>query len=167
MTSFLSSWVLRLVGAAAVSAAAASVAPKGKTKAVVRLVCGALMVAALLGVAADIDPDAVSDSAREYSEQAEEAARAISERNDSITAAIIEETSAAYILDKGRQLGADVSSASVRAVMEDGQWRLKSASVRGTFTQTQREELSLYMSGELGIDTDLQEWLTDDGGGAD
>ena len=24
-----------------------------------------------------------------------------------------------------------------------------------------------YMSGELGIDTDLQEWLTDDGGGTD
>ncbi len=155
----LNIWILRLTGAALISAAAITLAPEGGAKRAVRLACGLLSVAALLSIGADIDLDAYFDSIAEYRAAAEVLVSDAEEEAETMKRIIIEERTAAYILDKAAELDVKDFSVSVTADWNgDGYWYPASAHITAALSDRQRRTLAYYMESELGIAEERQDW---------
>lgn len=152
-------WIIRLTGAALISASAITLAPEGGAKRVVRLVCGLLSVAALLSIGADIDLGVYFDSIAEYRAAAEALVSDAEEEAETMKRIIIEERTAAYILDKAAELGAEDFSVSVTADWNgEGYWYPVSAHITAVISERQRRTIADYMESELGIAEERQDW---------
>ena len=66
MMELLKSFVLQLVGAAMLSAAALALTPEGRVKKVVQIVCGFVVMAAFLSIAMDFDYRSLSQNMAQY-----------------------------------------------------------------------------------------------------
>lgn len=155
----LNLWIIRLTGAALISAAAIAIAPDGGAKRAVRLVCGLISVAALLSIGADLNPDSYARSLALYRAGAEDLVSDAEKEAETMKRVIIEERAAAYILDKAAELSVEDFSVSVTAEWSgDGYWYPVSAKVTSSATDSQRRTISHYMESELGIALERQEW---------
>ena len=150
MTDWIRNWIFSLTGTALVCAAAQRLTPEGRVKAVLRLVCAVAMAAALfsplLGGALETYP---LELAR-YRSQA---------------AALTEEGTAArrdleaYILDKARALGAEITGAAVSLRWStQGVWLPESVRLSGPY----HAELSRLIEAELGRERSAQVWRTNE-----
>ena len=156
--SFLRSWLLAMVGAAAVCTLALTLCPEGRVRRVLRLVCGAVMAVALLSPLKDFDMDAYSASLSRYRDEAAKAVNAAEETGDRLNRTIIERDCAAYISDKADALGMTGVGAEVSAVWSDGCWRPDSAEITAAATEAQRAALTASIESELGIPESRQHW---------
>lgn len=162
MTETLREWVLGLCGAAVVCALALAVCPKGRVGAVLRVVCGAVMTIALLAPVVAFDFDMYSESLEKYRIEADAAADSASKSEDILSRTIIEEKSAAYILDKAAELGLSMSSVRVSARWSgDGFWYPYEAALEASGSQAGKTELAELVASDLGIPQDRQYWEED------
>ncbi len=158
MLENLSGWVLRLTGAAMLSSAAVLLTPKTPAKRAVLLGCGLITVMALLSIIPGTQTAPGELSPGSFYDEAERKTAEYLAEAENETRAVIEERSAAYILDKAGIFGADVLSVEVDAEKGDGGWCLRHVRVtcrgpEGT------EELSRHISQMLGIAKEEQEWI--------
>lgn len=153
-------WILRLTGAAMVSAAAVSLTPKGPGLRVVRLACGLLSVSVLLGAAfSDADgktafpPEAYAGEATASASSAEDAIRAV-----------IETHAEAYISDKAAALGLTDFAVKLTAEKAPEGWYFSRAELTGAWDAAAEKELSRQLAETLGIAEEDQEWRSVDKG---
>ena len=148
-------WILRLTGAAMVSAAAVSLTPKGRAGRVVRLACGLMSVSVLLGAAASVDGGTLFPE-KAYP-QGEIASAVDAEK---AIRAVIEERAEAYISDKAASLGLADITVLIAAEKTDAGWYFARAEVRGTWDAAAGKALSRHITETLGIAEEDQEWIS-------
>ncbi|MGX8698475.1 MAG: hypothetical protein ACSW8F_00920, partial [bacterium] len=111
----MGAWLRRVAAAAFLSALALRLSPKGAAQRPVRLACGLLTAITLLSAVKSLDTERLSEYLARYRQEAE---TMLTEEDE--TRFLIEERTAAYILEKAALPGL---TASVRAVWrEEGYW---------------------------------------------
>jgi len=134
--------------------------PKGAIKSIVKTLCGMVMAIALIGPLLNFDMPAYSINLAKYRLIGEKAASAGQTEKDHLSRTIIEEECRAYILDKGKALGADIYDASVGLKWSgEGFWYPVDCEIKGNY----HSGLASAISGELGIGELSQEWMDYEG----
>lgn len=159
MMGLVRQWLLGVTAAALVLALADALAPEGSAKKVCRLAGGlALLLAAagpLLGV---MDGSALTRAVEGWQDRTQRAEQELEEQGEQFYLAIIEEETAAYVMDKARELGFDCEAEVTYGHDEDGvpcPWEI---AARGTWTQEQRAELERLLEKELGVPAQRQSY---------
>ena len=159
MRELLHEWVLTVVGAAMLSALALLLTPEGRCRSVVRLLCGAVMILAVLSPLRRFDFDIYSMSLASYREQAEAAVRRGEESNNRLSRSIIEAETAAYIWDKAQAAGLMPEEVTVTAKWGDTLcWYPYEVCLRGEAQTGAKEYLTQLLESELGIPRERQHW---------
>lgn len=155
ISAFLGRWILGLSGAAIFCAVMGELCPKGTVKAVVKTLCGIVMVMAFLSPLLNLEPEDYSLNLAKYRAEGEKAASGGQAERDLLSRTIIEEECRAYILDKARGLGADVVDASVKLRWSsEGVWYPVECEITGSY----HGGLASAISAELGIGEESQVW---------
>ena len=151
----LKNWILCVSGAAVLSAVCISIVPKGRTKKAVQLVCG---VVTLLCLAYPVTSGKIEElegfafdfgDVEVFEEKAQETERAV-------TRLVIEERYSAYILDKGKMLGVEITAADVSVRWnDDGYWYPVKVEISANNAS---DELTRIIAEELGIEPENIYW---------
>ena len=140
----LRTWIIGVTAAAMILAAAQALMPEGPVKRVGRLTAGLVLALALMQPLFLLNHQDLSELARGLPAGTETA-------EEFPMKPIIEQELAAYIVDKGEELGADLTAAVTCVSDEHGVPIPKEAVVTGTLTPDQREVLSAVLEQDLGI----------------
>ena len=148
-------YVLSLAASAMLCGALLSISPEGTVRQLLRLLSGLLLTICVLrpvvGVELPLEfPAPELSEAEAVTAQGEKAAY-------EAIAGIIKRESEAYILDKAAELGAQVE---VEIRLEKGELPVPCAAViRGQVSPYARGRLEEYLSSELGITKEYQQWI--------
>jgi len=161
MLELIRSWIMGIAGAAVICAIASEITPSGAVKNVQKIICGIVMAIALIYPLLNFDFSAYSINVAKYRDEASEITQQGEEISNRYQRSIIEESSAAYILDKAESLSLDIAGATVSAAWStDGVWYLESATIYGGYNAA----LSSYIESELGIEGGKQYWRDNENG---
>jgi hypothetical protein len=156
-------WIYGVVCAGMITAAALIATPDGSVKKAVRLACGFLIAAALLSPVARFD---YAEFARNISRMRGEAGdftERMRDTNERLTALIIEQECAAYIVDKSARMGIYGLEAEVSAEWsEEGFWYPVEARLSAVASEEQRVEISRCAVSEFGISPGRVIWTGKD-----
>lgn len=153
----MKAYLIRLTAAAILAAILRRLAPSGGGGKAVELAAGLLVLLTAFGPATNLDTlDAVEHLSWQQPENSltEEALR---ENTNLLLSGLICDEAEAYILDKARSLGTEIT-AEVTAREENGQTVPYNVVIKGSFSSLQRLELSEFIAEELGIPKERQEW---------
>lgn len=152
-------WVFGIVAASLAGSIALTITPKGGAKSAVRLACGLMMAAVILKPVAQLDIDEIKGYSSQYELDTEQYSQKIEEETERLAKAIIEEETAAYILDKASADGITVRKVTVQAESIDGGWPCPYAvQIDCDGTEEQLEKLAEHIETELGIPRVRQDW---------
>ena len=152
MTGAVRGWLLGVTAAALVLALADALAPEGGAKKVCRLAGGmALLLAAAGPVVKLLDGGLLTQAVDGWRDRARSYELVLEEQNNQLYLTIIEEETAAYVMDKAKEFGFDCQAEVTYNYDEDGMPRPWEVTARGSWTQEQRERLSFLLEEELGV----------------
>lgn len=160
----LRSWIVGLCAGALICGIVQAVAPKNGSGSALRLACGFMTVALLIGPLRSFDFEEYALRLGEIrAEGGQYASEAISGGEEQLKA-VIEEGCEAYILDKAAELGIENATVAVSAKITDGGNYPYPYSVElgGEAEGEQRKKLSSYIEGELGVPAGRQYWSGED-----
>jgi stage III sporulation protein AF len=161
--NILRDWIVGITGAAAVAAVSLAVSPEGRVKRVVSLVCGLVVIIALIAPISDFDYLRFRDSLFSLHEDALAESAPALEVSEKLTRTIIEEKYAAYIWDKGAALGMTDLEVGVTVCMSaDGAWLPQSATIATTADKTLRDKLAYAIETGLGLPPEELIWRVND-----
>ena len=146
-----------ILTAAVLCAAAESLMPNGPVKRVGRLVCGLVMVSVLLRPLTAFDPAAGRRWLEDYMDGLRLEEQHLEERVSDEMKGIIEGECAAYIADKGVELGL-TCRAEVLCRAEDGAWLPHSVRVIGVPEGAERTKLAAVIQNDLSIPAERLVW---------
>lgn len=148
-------WLIGITCAALLAALADGLMPKGAVKQVGKLVYALVLLCALLrpvlGLAMPVGEknlDSVIESAQQR--------KALEERSGQILKTLIEQESAAYIVDKAAGLGLHCRAQVTCVAGEGGTWLPHCAYITGLPEEEGRAKLSAAIQSELGIAPECQ-----------
>jgi len=157
MTALVRQWLLGVTAAALVLALAESLAPEGGAKRVCRLAGGlALLLAAVGPVAGWLDGSALAQAVEGWRDRSQSYELELEEQRDAFYLAIIEEDTAAYVMDKARGFGLECSAEVTYGYDEDGVPCPWEVTARGVWTEGQRARLERLLEEELGVPAQRQ-----------
>lgn len=148
-------WLLAVLAACILCSVADSLMPTGPVKGVGRLVCGLVLLCALLSGARGLDLEAGQDWLARWQAGVEEERTRLENQVNGDMKVIIEERFAAYIVDKAAELGL-VCTARVTCEPEDGAYLPVRVQVTGALEEKGREALSRAIWEELGVPPEEQ-----------
>ena len=152
-------WLLGVTAAALVLALAEALAPEGGAKKVCRLAGGmALLLAAVRPLTGLLDSGFLTQAVDGWRDRAQSYELELEEKNDLFYLSIIEEETAAYIVDKAKEFGFDCQAEVTYGYDEDSVPRPWEVTARGSWTQEQREQLSRLLEEELGVPAERQHY---------
>ena len=158
MIAGLKTYLLGIVAAAMVVAILTAFLQEDSLRKAVRLVGGILLLLAAVGPVVRMDLDAFGKYLSALSIEADELRTGIAVESKDVMAAIIREKTETYILDKAKQLGAEVA-VSVTTTADADYPYPESAEIRGVLTEVQRNSLAMTMELELAIPRERQAFL--------
>lgn len=154
-------WILTVTVSALVIAGAEALMPQGSVKRVGKLTGGLILVLGILQPLVTMDYDQLYDLVNTLP--------AGSIRQETLDQAaqepmkgIIEEELAAYIVDKGAQLGLTCTAQVTCEAGEDGVPLPKSVTVTGAMTPDQREQLGQTITQDLGLAREDQIYISEE-----
>lgn len=158
--SVIRGWILSICAGAVLCGAVQALTPQGKNGSAVRLACGFLTVALLIGPLRDFDFDQYALSMSRIKSVGEQYAGEALSGGEEMLGTVIERESETYILDKAEELGIAGATADVSAKLfeEEGYPYPYSVELGGEAASEQRNALSSYIEGELGIPAERQYW---------
>ena len=140
MLELIRQWLVGITCAAMVVALAEGLTPPGTIRKIGKLTGGLVLLVSILQPVVELDPAALTRSLTEYKLELGAYSAQLEEENGELMKSIIEEQSAAYILDKAAQQGI-AWQVTVQAAGE-GEWPVpETVTVQGTLTGEQREAL--------------------------
>ena len=158
----LRTWILGLVAAALISGIALSITPKGGARRAVSLACGFLTIAVMIGPLRDFDFESYASFMVEFNSDTEAYGLSLENENDRLVRALIEEKSAAYILDKAAELGITGLQAEVGTKLGEGEYPYPwEATLSGEVSEEQKDALSNAIEAQLGIPAERLHWELD------
>ena len=156
MMDGLRTWLLSLMFAAVLCAMARALMPAGPVKRAGNLICGLVMLTAVLAPAARLSPGAAEawmDQLSAGQTQREEELR--QSLNEGMKR-IIEQEFAAYIVDKAAEWGLTCTARVTCGETEDGLYLPVRTEVTGPLTQGDRARLTRLIREELGVPEEEQ-----------
>lgn len=152
-------WILSVAGAGILVSIALSLTPDGPVKRFVRFIGGLIMIVVVLNPLVNIKFDSISAQISKYELEADQYQTGITIKNREIMALIIEEKTAAYILDKADELGL-VCDVSIKTEIGDNGYPYPySVTITSNATSSQKKILIRYIESNLAIPEDRQEWV--------
>ena len=165
MSGMLGKWVLGLVGAALMTCICLMITPEGRVKKVVSLVCGFVLIIALIKPVVGFDYTSFSRNYTQLRLDAENFGQPLDDVNEKLEGTIIEEECASYIVDKGTALGITDLQAAVTANWDDGgYWYPVAANITSDADADLRGKLNDYIETDLGIPPSEITWSNDNEG---
>lgn len=150
-------WLFSIVCAAMVAALAEALSPKGFPKRLVRYAGGLLILLAVLGPVKQLDSHVIGDAVADMKGRYGGYAETFAQQNTQVTKAIIEEETAAYILDKAAGLGMTQCRVEVRCRMtEEGFPAPETVRVEGCGDETAWQSLSRAITADFAIEREAQ-----------
>ncbi len=159
MTDFLREWVMGVAAAALMCTAAMAMTPKSRVRGVLRMCCAAALCCALLAPLSSAPLDAYADSLARLREAQLSAAETGTDSAERLERTIIESECAAYISDKGAQLGLPDAGVRVLAKWGDGYWYPYEV----WLDIPKSDELMISIEGELGVPRERMHWNDGEG----
>lgn len=149
-------WLTGITCAALLAALADGLMPKGAIKQVGKLVCALVLLCALLRPVLNIGmPDTMWGAGGAVGEMEQQRVR-LEEESSRLLKVLIEQESAAYIVDKAAELGL-ICRAQVTCVAgEGGTWLPHRAYITGQMEEEGRIKLMAAIQSELGIVPECQ-----------
>lgn len=164
MTQFAGEWVRAIAGAALICAAATALTPKGKVKNVLKLLCGIVLIIAMINPILKQDFPNMSMDMSDYRKKADEIIGESKEKEASISRTIIEDKLETYILDKAKSLNAPLQSVEVTVKWGDeGCWYPYEVSLKADIPEREKNLVSNSIEAELGVPKERQYWSTYEG----
>ena len=155
-------WLLAILAACILCSVAESLMPTGPVKGIGRLVCGLVLLCALLSGARELDLKASQAWMECWLEGVEEERTSLENQVNGEMKVIIEERFAAYIVDKAAELGL-VCTAQVSCELEEGIYLPVRVWVTGTLEEGGRAALSQAIWEELGVPPEDQVYQSGEG----
>lgn len=156
MTELLRDWLLGVTCAAMVLAIAEALTPEGGVKKICRLAGGLVLLLAAVSPVVKLDEGALTRALTEYHVTAQNYGDVLVEKNNILYKTIIEENTAAYILDKAETLGISCGVEVEFAYDDEGMPYPRETRVFGRWTEEQKAQLSLLLEKDLGIPPEQQ-----------
>lgn len=157
MMGLIRQWLLGVTAAALVLALAETLAPEGSAKKICRLAGGlALLLAAAGPVTGLLDGSLLTQAVDGWRSRSQSVEQELEEQRDQLYLTIIEEETAAYVMDKARELGFDCEAEVTYGYDEEVVPRPWEVSARGAWTEEQREALERLLEEELGVPAQRQ-----------
>lgn len=159
MMELVRTWVLGVAAAAFLAALAQTLMPQGPVRAVGKLICGLVLLLAVLRPLAQVDPEAGQRWLDGWRSGLETDRLRLEQDYEGRLEAVIEEQTAAYIQDKAAELGLTLrAEVSCR---RDGSGNFLPDSVRlyGSWTETEWQALSQTIAQTLDIPEQRQFFL--------
>ena len=152
MMGLVRRWLLGVTAAALVLALAEALAPEGSVKKVCRLAGGmALLLAAAGPVLEALDGNLLAGAVEGWRDRSQRYERELEENNERLYLAIIEEETAAYVMDKARELGFECAVEVTCGYDENGVPCPWEVAARGQWAPEQRARLERLLEEELGV----------------
>jgi len=149
-------WLLSLLATAILCALAEELMADGPVKLVGRMVCGLVLLCALLDPVAGLDLAGAGRWLEDYFSALELREEGLREQVDGNMKVIIEEKCAAYIADKAAELGMTCRVSVTVAWEGEYMPKLQAVRITGQWTSEQRERLESIIAEELEIPPALQ-----------
>lgn len=148
-----------LVGLSFFSGTVLWLCPESGARRALKLLCTAVLAAAVLSPIREIDYDLLSlEQARFSSAEAEITSRA-AQTQESLTKLLLMENCESYITDRGRELGLTMQAVAAELRQnEGGEWLPWSAEITAEGDEKQIQELCKLIANELGIPAERQVW---------
>lgn len=151
MTEFIKTWLMGITGAAILAALADSLMPNGPVKQVGRLVCGMVLLVAILRPVMQVNLSDLSDSIGQFNQHVEAEAADLETQRQSQLKVVIDERYSAYIVDKARELGLTCRVEFTSVLSEGGVFLPGTIQLYGVFTTQQQQALATVLQTDLGI----------------
>jgi len=159
MTGLIRQWLLGVTAAALVLALAEALARSGPAKKVCTLAGGlALLLAAVGPVVGVLDGSALTRAVEDWRNRSQDYELELEEQKDQFYLAIIEEETAAYVMDKARELGLECSAEVTYGYDENGVPCPWEVTAQGVWTREQRAQLERLLEEELGVPAQRQHY---------
>ena len=147
----LRQWLLGVACTALVLAAAEGLAPKGSVKKVCRLAGGLALLLAAVGPLLQLDSGLIAQAAEEYRAATQSCEESLTEKSNLLYQTIIEDNTAAYIVDKAEELGILCQAEVTCSNDENGVPCPWEVTARGIWRSEERAALSRLLEDDLGI----------------
>lgn len=155
MSELLKDWLLGMTGAAMLLALAENLTPEGGIKRMVSLVGGLVLILTAVSPILKLEKADLADLTGRFEQQASDRYESLKQENDFLFETIIEEKTAAYILDKAKELG--MSCRVTVSAAWDGELPVPhTVKLIGSWSEPQKRALSSMIEEELGIPAALQ-----------
>ena len=151
MMEVVRQWLLGVACTALVMAAADSLAPEGSVKRVCRMAGGLALLLAAVGPFIRLDSGMLSEMLEGYRAQIQSYEETLEEQNILFYQTIIEENTAAYIVDKAEELGIFCQAEVTFSYDEDGVPCPWEVTARGDWTDEARVALERLLEDDLGV----------------
>ena len=151
MMELVRQWLLGVTCTALVLAIADSLAPEGNVKKVCRLAGGLALLIAAVSPVLRLDREELSQAVSEYQASVQAYEKELEEKNVLLYQTIIEETTAAYIVDKAEELGISCQAEVTFAYDEDGVPYPWEVTAQGVWTEEQLGQLCRLVEDDLGV----------------
>ena len=158
MTGVVRQWLLGVTCTALVMAIADSLAPEGSVKRVCRMAGGLALLLAAVGPLLRLDSGILDNMLEEYRTAARYYAETLKEQNNSFYQTVIEESTAADIVDKAEEMGISCQAEVTISYDENGVPCPWEVTARGDWTDETREALERLLEDDLGVPPQRQHY---------
>lgn len=153
----MKAYLLRLTAAALLAAVVRRAAPSGGPGTAARLGAGLLVLMTAVGPLGEVSLMDAARSVAVWSYGDALTTQTVDRAANSLMDGLISETAEAYILDKARGMGVEMT-AQVTTALQEGYPVPWGVSCQGDYSEMEKQELSRLISTELGIPENRQEW---------
>ena len=147
------------VGLAVFAGAVLHICPEGGARRILRLLCTAILIAAVLSPLGTFDYDLLNlEEARFAVAEAELSNRSL-ETDDRMKKMLLQNNLENYIVSRGQELGLNIQSIEIELTRNgDGQWLPYAVEIEAAGPAEAAEELACLLYREIGIPKERQVW---------
>lgn len=156
MMEWMKEWIVGVTAASVLLATVKTMIPKGSIKQVGEFACGLILLLAVAAPLTELDEGSLSLALTEFRMADWESSELLKLENTELIKEIIDEKTCAYISDKAKELGMDCTAEVDYEYSDDGFAYPVSVRIRGSWTDTQRSQLTAFLESELVISKDNQ-----------
>ena len=155
-------WLLTVIGASLICALADALMPPGAVRRVGRLVCGLVLLGAILSPLTQLDLPGGQRWLEDYLASLEAREEDLTETVNSQMKVIIEQEYAAYIVDKAARLGLTCDPRVECGLSEEGLYLPVRVRVTGALTEEERARIAGMIAEDLGVPESEQLYITEE-----
>ena len=162
MMGAVRSWLLSVIAVSLLCAVADALMPSGAVKRVGRLVCGLVLMGAILSPLRSLDLEGSRRWLEDYLVSVRSREAELEETVNSQTKVIIEQKFSAYIVDKAAELGLTCRARVECAPSEDGLYLPVRTEVTGAMTADVQGKLIRIIESDLGVPAEAQIYVEEE-----